>query len=193
MFVGFVILGIVPRTPDAYMTILRQLFEIILLQRRPRDLQYDEFSAVFYVVFSIGLSYVVHVAGDKYSSPLGYAVVPTLAVLGILYAILSASRKQNRFVQTVTAMFGAQTVIGMATIVISSIGVLHVLLPLFIVWNMFIGVLVVKDGLDASWVRALFILIGIQFLSIVAVILLFPDFLLELQQVTGFKLPSEPV
>ena len=175
------------------MTILKQLFEIILLQRRPRDLQYDEFAAAFYVVFSVGLNYVVHMVGGKYSSPLGYALVPTLAVLVILYAILSASRKQNRFVQTVTAMYGTQTVIGFITIAVSSASILHVLLPLLIIWNMFIAILVIKDALEASWIRALLILIGIQLLSIIIVVVLFPDFLSELQQVAGLKPPSEPV
>ena len=173
------------------MNILKQLFEIILLRRRPRDLQYDEFAAAFSVVFVTGLTYLVHVQIEEFSSPLAYALIPTVVVVFTVYAILRAAEIHNRFVQTITAIFGTQCIIGILSMGIKSIEEIHVLLPLLVTWNTFIGVLVMKDAIDCKWLRAFFTFIGIQFLSIIVLTLLYPQFLAEYQQLAGIQLPAK--
>ena len=173
------------------MNILIQLIEIITLKRRPQDLQYDEFAAAFYVVFSVGLSYVVHILGGKYSSPLAYAVLPTAALLGLLYGVLAINSKQNRFVQTCTALFGVQTIISLAVLAFSAVSFLRLFLPFLMIWNLYISVLIIKESLEASWIRALLILVGIQFISVMVLVVIFPEFFAEFLEIAGIELPEK--
>ncbi|MBT8113742.1 MAG: hypothetical protein KJP04_00060 [Arenicella sp.] len=163
------------------MTILIQLLEIITLRRRPQDLQYDEIAAAFYVVLTIGLGYLTNVIAEQYSAPLAYSLTQNGALALGLFGVLALNGKRVRFVQTCTAVFGVSALLGILTLAIVYIPGLAILTLLISGWGLYIMVLIMREALECSTLRALFIIIGIQIFSVIVLLLLFPDFLTELQ------------
>ena len=163
------------------MTILFQLLEIITLRRQPQDLQYDETAAAFYVVLTIGLGYLTNVIAEQYSAPLAYSLTQNGALALALFGVLAINGKRIRFVQTCTAMFGVSALLGLLTLAIVYIPGLAIFTLLVSGWGLYLMVLIMREALECSTMRALLIVIGIQILSVMVLLLVFPNFLNELQ------------
>ena len=165
------------------MTILIQLIQIITLQRRAQDLDYDQFSAIFYVVFTIGLGYLINSFAGVYSEPFWYSFTQNMAQVAVLFGLLKVNGKESRFVQTCTALFGVSALLACLTILVSVIPVFQLFTLLIIGWTFYLVVLIIKEALDCSIIRAVFLTIGMQIITVVAVLLLFPNFAVEIQAV----------
>ncbi|NND83173.1 MAG: hypothetical protein HKN50_12160 [Gammaproteobacteria bacterium] len=164
------------------MNILLQLLEIITLRREPQDLQYDEMAAAFYFVASVGLGYITHIIAAVYSQPLMYSVVLNCAQAGTLYGVLSLKGHKNRFVQTCTAVFGVTVLLGLARLIFAHIPLLGILVLAVVGWALYLLVIIVRAALDCSTINALLVVIVMEFVSVVVLLLVFPQFLVEFQQ-----------
>ena len=164
------------------MTILIQLLQIMTLQRRPQDLDYDQFSAVFYITLSIGIGYLVNVLAGQYSKPLVYSLVQNIVQLILLYGVLSLNSKSTRFVQTCTAIFGIPVILGCLTLLFSQLG-LGIFNLFFLGWTLYMVVLIFKAALECSTAKALLIAVCLNLLAVGSNILLFPDFQKEVQAI----------
>ena len=89
-----------------------------LLRKNPQDLPYS--GALFVVVLSVDV--LVTIAINGVSAPASHAVimaiVATLIVIAITYAALAIARKPGRSMQTLTAIFGTDVILGAPAIVL---------------------------------------------------------------------------
>ena len=172
------------------MTIIKQLFEIMMLQRRPQDLQYNELAAGYSVVFLIGLMYMLLVQVNTFTAPLAYAAVPQISLVAALYLVLALHKKQTRFVQSCTALFGTSVIFLLSIVAFVSISVLHILIPIWIIWYLYISILIVKEAFGFSWFRAIMIFIVLNIISSLTLLQFYPEFAAEHQAVTQSLTPA---
>ena len=165
------------------MNIVVQLFQIITLQRRPSDLDYDQFATIFYVGMSIGLGYITNSLIKNFSHPLLYSLVQSLAQVAILYGILAVSQKSIRFVQTCTAIFGVSALLGCITLAISAIPGLGIINFFIMGWAFYMIVLIFKEALECSVGKAVLMTICLNMLAVIFLMLIFPDFTSEVESI----------
>lgn len=161
------------------MNILSQLLQIITLKRRPQDIDFDEFSAIFYVVAAIGLGYVLLSLTPGYSKPLQYSLVQNLTQAATLYGILAINQKQSRFIQTCTTLFGISVIMQILVLGVQFIPGLALLSLFLQVWVFYLTILIMREALDSNTLIAVFVTIALGFVSLMAVVLIFPDFIEE--------------
>ncbi len=89
--------------------------------------------------------------------------------------------KSVRFVQTCTAVFGVSALLGLLTLAIVYVPGLAIFTLLISGWGLYLMVVIMREALECSTLRALLIIIGIQVFSVIVLLLLFPNFLVELQ------------
>lgn len=165
------------------MNIFQQLVQIILLQRRPQDLEFDQSAAVFYAVLTAGLNYITSAQAGVFSQPLIISLVQTAAQAGLLYLFLQITDRTVRFVQTCTAFFGVNAILTAITWLLVQIPALSVLAMLLMAWSFCISILIMRDAFDASFLRAVLIAVGIGALAVFVTMLVVPSYITEAQQI----------
>jgi hypothetical protein len=152
------------------MNILNQLLQIITLQRRPSEIDYSEtalalafagavcsgylFAGAFLEVFS-EISKVVLAR-----PPFWLIVIQLLTQSGFFYLLLKYNNKENRFVQTVTALFGITALMQLVCFVSLQVPQLLIVTPLAIGWNIYLMVAVLSQAIECSPGKALLIIIA---------------------------------
>jgi hypothetical protein len=144
------------------MTIFSQLIEIMLLIRRPQDLDFDQTAAILYLVLTIGINYISTSFSGAFSQPLLISAVQNLAIVALLFGLLSVSGKSQRFVQTCTALFGINAVISILTLLIVQVPLIGMLAVVLMGWSFYLMVLVLRDAFDATILKAILLLILIN-------------------------------
>lgn len=165
------------------MNILTQLLQIIALRRKPQDIDYDAFSAVFYVVAAVGLGYLINNATSAYSKPLQYSLVQNLSHVAALYGLLVLNKKQNRFVQTCTTLFGVSVILQFISLGTTLSPVFAALSLFFVIWGFYLSILILKAALDTTTLSAILIVIALGFISVSLVAMIYPSFLEEFMSI----------
>lgn len=163
------------------MTIFSQLIEIILLKRRPQDLDFDQAAAVLYLVLTIGINYISTSMSGAFSHPLMISAVQNLAIAGLLFAFLGFSGKGQRFIQTCTAMFGINAILSLVILFLAQVPVINLLIVVLMGWSFYLMVLVLRDAFDASLLKAVFLLIGINIIAVFFTTAVVPGYIEEFQ------------
>jgi hypothetical protein len=163
------------------MKIIRQLLEIVLRKRQPQDLDYDLNAAVTSVICSIGIVYLIYSSIPYFSKPLAYSSGLVLLKAICIYAFLAINGKSKRFVQTISAIFGATVILYALALVMSQISILGMLALLLLLWNFILGVLIIKAALECSAFKAALIMIACQLIVSAVMPILFPTFHMEIQ------------
>jgi hypothetical protein len=116
-----------------------------------------------------------------FSQPLMISVVQNLAIAGIVFALLGISGKSQRFVQTCTALFGINAVISILTLLIVQVPVVSLLAVVLMGWSFYLMVLILRDAFDASLLKAVLLLIGINLIAVFITTAVVPGYIEEFQ------------
>ena len=165
------------------MHIIQQLFEIIVRKRQPQDLAYSLNAAIVTVSLTVALGTAAFASVPNFSMPFAYNITLSLAQALMIYAILALSNKSNRYVQTITALFGVSLILQLLKIVAVMVGFLSGLSLVFTIWNLVLIVLIFRAALDCSTPQAIVKTIAYHFLAAMTLYLLFPNFSNELLEV----------
>lgn len=158
------------------MTILSQLIEIIILKRRPQDIEFDQTAAAYYLILMIGFAYIMTAMSGQYSRPLLFSAVQYLAQAGVLFLFLRIANKQTRFIQSCTVFFGINALLSIPVLLFIVVPGLSVLWMFVAGWTFYISVLTMRDAFDASIFAAIFIYIAISITAVVISFVLLPEF-----------------
>lgn len=164
------------------MKILIQLFEIIILKRRPQDISYDSSAAVIALMATITTSYFSVAMANIFSQPLGYVLVQAIAQGVIFYLLLSITRKQGRFTQTITALFGVSAILQFVTLLFTQVPGLSGLTLLLVAWNFYLMILILKEAIECSTLQSIIITILYHFIIGVILLMVFPEFYQKMQE-----------
>ncbi len=174
------------------MHIIQQLLEIILRKRQPQDIAYNLNAAIATVVLTVLLGTLVYSRFPQFSMPLAYnltlAGVQALAV----YGLLAMAKKANRFVQTITALFGVSVILQILTIGAGMTTILSPLGLVFTVWNMVLIIFIIRAALECSTLQAIVQVIAYHFLMIFMLLLLFPKFQDEVKALSELAQTQAP-
>ncbi|MBX2847624.1 MAG: hypothetical protein KTR16_04840 [Acidiferrobacterales bacterium] len=165
------------------MKILVQLCEIIILKRRPQDISYDSSAAVIAFMATAATSYFSVVLANVFSQPLGYVMVQVVAQAIIFYGLLSITRKQVRFVQTMTALFGVTAILQFITLFLTQIPGLGGLSLLLAAWNFYLMIIILKEAIECSTLQSIILTILYHFVIGVILLLIFPELFEKMQEV----------
>ena len=165
------------------MNIFLQLVQILLLRRRPQDLEFDQFAAAFYAVAAAGLTFITSAQAGVFSQPLLISIVQTVSQAGLLFLFLRIANRSQRFVQTCTAMFGISAILSAFMWLLTQAPGLSLLVPFLVVWSIVITILILRDAFDATTLKAFFIMLAMGMLSVLVVMLLVPSYVTEAQQI----------
>ncbi len=163
------------------MKILTQLFEIIILKRRPQDILYDSSAAVIALVATIATSYFSIVLAGTFSQPLGFVVVQVVTQAVIFYLLLSITQKKVRFIQTITALFGVSAILQFIALIIMQLPGLGVMGLILTAWNFYIMILILREAIDCTTLQSIIITIIYHFIIGLVLLMLFPDIFERMQ------------
>lgn len=161
------------------MTIVLQLFEILIRKRQPHDLDYDINAAALSFVCIVGLGYVITSMQAVYTKPLAYSITQTLTQGTLIYLLLKVANKETRFVQTITAIFGVSVLLQMTSLIFLQIPILAATSLLLTLWNFYLSVLILKAALECSVLQSVLLTIAYQFIVLFVLTLLYPELIKE--------------
>lgn len=173
------------------MNILTQLFQIILLKRQPEDIDHNQSFALIFLVTAIGLTYVVNSVSGFYSQPLGYGIVQNLAQAGLLYLALSLAKKQNRFIQTCTALFGISSIMLLFAVIVQAVPALALIGVMLNGWVIYLSIKIIRAAFNINILSAIFLTISISLFSVIAVSVVYPEFITETQAIITQQAQAE--
>ena len=162
------------------MQIIRQLYQIFLRKRAPHDLDYSIEAAVILTMSMGFLRFISFSSIEQLSSPLAYSVVSVIAELAIIYALLRHQGKQNRFVQTMTALFGIAVMIAVISVLVMQTVVLQMVLPAIAIWGFYLAIIILRSALDCSTFVSFLLTMVYSIGAFVFVMVLFSNFLPEI-------------
>jgi len=93
------------------MTIIRQLFEIILNKRSPADIDYNINAAIICCTGDLFFYFSFLSLFNEFSEPFIYAAIITGSYVLAYSVLLKVHGKENRLVQTLTALFGTSLIL----------------------------------------------------------------------------------
>ncbi len=163
-----------------FMPIIKQLYQISLRKREPQDLDYSLEAAIVLTIGIAFLRFTSFSTMSTLSNPLAYSVVSIIGESAIIYAVLRSQGKANRFVQTITALFGITVIASAASVLMTLTLVLQLALPILLIWTFYIMILIMRSALDCSTISSLLLTVGYNAAGYLLVILLFPKFQVEL-------------
>lgn len=164
------------------MSIVVELFELILFKRKAKDISYSSEAALICFVAFLGTSYFQLSQSQILQAPLLFAIVQAGALALIFFLVLSASKKQMRFIQMATAIFGISAILQFAGLLLAVLPGLIVVGTLLSVLNIVLMIVILRDTLEIGTVRAIFIAIASHFAVGTILFFMFPEFYDTLQQ-----------
>jgi len=160
--------------------IFRLFLELCLFRRAPQDIPYSVFLFSFTLFLNIVLAMVnLLVLVEESRRPglgdaLQYVAIRTVLFLALIYIIMHLLGFKNRALQTLTAIQGADTVLGLIFLLV---GMALTLLPegsplliliimLFLGWSLAIHSNIYRHALSVSLFTAGFLAAGLFFLEV---------------------------
>lgn len=168
------------------MSIVTQLVQIILRKRAPSDLQFSISAAVLVTVSMFALRSLAFSTVPLFSQPLAYALVYTLANVLVVFAVLRMHNKQARFVQTITALLGVSVILQFMAVFALSSGLLAFTGVMILIWYLYLLVVIMREALDCSTVKAILVTLAYNFVMSVILSLSFPGLEGELDQLMQY-------
>jgi len=157
------------------MKILFELLEIIILRRRPRDISYNVSAAAIAFMITIAATYISAVAINVFTQPFLFVITQGLLQTIIFYLLLVITKKKNRFIQTITALFGISAILqllGFVILVLPALGILGLAITS---WNFYLMIVILREAIDCKTLQSVIITILYHFLMGLILLMLFPD------------------
>jgi hypothetical protein len=168
------------------MEIIKQLYQLLLRRREPHDLNYDLHAAAVLIMAMLLLKYAVFVVansiGNVFSNPLGYSLLSVLGQCGAVYLMLKIARKESRFVQTITALFGMYIFLVIILALMAYSVILVLAAPIVFFWVLYIQVLVFRSSFECPMFLAIGLMLIYLFAETAFIGLVFTNFEIELNQ-----------
>ena len=162
------------------MQIFKQLIEIALRKREPQDLTYSLEVAILLTASMAILRYISFNAMESLSNPIAYSVASVVGECALIYILLRRQNKANRFVQTLTALFGIALIATAVSVLMAMTVILQLALPVLLIWSIYLAVIILRSALECSTLKALLLTIAYKTFGYLMVILLFPKFEAEM-------------
>lgn len=163
------------------LAILHFFLELSVLRRKPQDLPASTILLALVLVFGMLSGVLLSVtAGAAWPTGIGQTALDLLLMLGALHLALKLTDKLPRFVQTATALVGADTLIGVIALVPVGLAAPPVedsqqlLLPglMFIVlvaWSVMIAAHILRHAFDIKLAQGAVIAIAFDILAFLVV------------------------
>ena len=166
------------------MTIVTQLFQILTLQRRPSDINYDSSAAALAFLASITTSYFQFTANTIFDqAPLPFVLAQSIAHAGIFWLLLRIRNKEIRFVQTITALFGVAAILQFLQLAVMLVPALIIVGVVLNAWNFYMMILILSEAIDCSIWQSIMITIAYLFAIGLLLLMLFPEMFDQMQAV----------
>lgn len=166
------------------MKLFSQLLELIALRRKAHDIPYfPEAALTCFVAYT--LTTYFQLAASPTQLPVNHAsfAIAQAVLQGLMYfLLLSINRKQNRFIQMATAIFGVMAILQFLSLIIISLGIAPILGVFISGWSFALLVIILRDTLDCSLIVAILLTIAYHFVVGLCLFMLFPDFFAFVQQ-----------
>ena len=158
------------------MTTFVQLLQIITLKRKSSEISYDPSAAIIVTMATIATTYVQIISSKLLNDQqLIFVVAQTIGQAGVIWLLLKIRNKENRYIQTVTALFGVSAILHLFGIIILQLPLLIVFGILFSAWNFYLIVLVLSEALECNIIQSAFITIAYHIVVTMFLYLLLPD------------------
>jgi len=156
-------------------SIFSTFLNIIRFKGQASDLPYNINFLIISGILSIMTSAALVVSTELIKNPVSYSAAQLVAYCVFYFLILKAHKVSNRIVQSLTAIFGVNTIFQCLTFILAlKLGIIIFSLVLT-AWNFAVQVFIVKDTLGSTAGKAVFICLGLQIISSIALIFLFPE------------------
>ena len=160
--------------------IFRLFLELCLFRKAPQDVPHS----VFLFVFTLGLNVVLSMINllflveesrqPGFIDALQYIAIRTVLFLVVIYSILFMLGFRNRIIQTLTAIQGADIILGIVFLVIGlglsllppGSPILILVIMLFLGWSLAVHSNIYRHALSISLFTAGFLAVGLFFLEI---------------------------
>ncbi len=171
------------------MQIIKQLYEITLRKRQPADLNYSLETAIILTITIIFLRYYSFSKMESLSSPALYSMLSIVGELALIFALLKSQQKDNRFVQTVTALFGVTLLMSTAILIAAMIPFVQLTILFLMVWSLYLMIVILRSALECSTPVAILLTIAYNAAGYLLVVILMPKFqtemLLEIEKISA--------
>ena len=157
------------------MSIVVQLFEIVIRRREPQDIDYDITAAALSFAAIVAMGFFITSIQTAYSKPLMYSFAQSVIHGLIVFVLLKFSNKENRYIQTITALFGVSVILQMVSLILLQVPEIASLTLLLSIWNFVLAVLILKAALECSTLQSVLLTIAYQMIALVMLVSLFPD------------------
>lgn len=159
------------------LAIVHFFIDLCLLRRAPQDLPASSvLLAMVIVVGMIGSMLLAMSAGEKALIGLMQGTLDAALTMGALHAILSVVDKRARFLQTATALIGADTLIGLIALLPLSLAVMAdetngtialagLLFLALVVWGILASAHILRHALEIRLMQGVFLAIAYDILS----------------------------
>ena len=165
------------------MNILLQLFEIISLKRKPSEISFDQTAAIIAFIAAIASTYYQLVASQTFTqASLQFVVTQASAQALIFWLLLKARGKENRFVQTATALFGTAAILQFVALIIILVPALAILGLFLTAWSFYLMVLILSEAIDCSMLQSILITIAYHFVIGLLLLMLFPELFEQMRE-----------
>ena len=163
------------------MNIVRQLFEIALNQRSTADLDYNMNAAIAcccgYLFFLSGCFALF----NEYSQPLLYASINTTSYILAFTVLLKVHGKENRLVQTLTAIFGTSLILNSIIVTLLITKVFAILGLGLLIYSLVVFTRIIKSSFSCPTYLAVVIFISVYTFSNLMLSIVTPEFAIESQ------------
>ena len=139
------------------MNIIVQLLQIITLKRSPSDIRYEPNTAVLAFLAAIGVSYLQLLTSQQISTPLPFVATQNLAQAAVFWLILKTKDKENRYIQSATALFGVSAILQLVVLALMQAPTMIMFGIIITGWNFYLLALILSRAIDAGIGRSLII------------------------------------
>jgi len=161
------------------MNIINQLIELITRQRKPKDISYNINAAIAFTVASVFTNILVFTQSPEYTQPILYAIILNAGYILAMVVLLKVHKRENRLVQTLTALFGTSCLLSIAVYALSLVPFLALLVLVVQIYGLILYVYIIREAFDCPILVAIVIFIATHIFSGVLLIAICPNVLPE--------------
>ena len=159
-----------------------QLLQIAFFRSKPQDLPFNPYYAGFAIVVLIATSYYPLAFANKFSQPFALTLCKISLLAAFIFLILKLNKKDSRFIQSITVIFGIQALLQSIALFIPVQEGASIFTLFIGLWSLAIAIYVLKEALECSISSALFLTLGYQMMIGSLLMFLFPEILQLLQE-----------
>lgn len=160
-----------------------QLLQIAFFKAKPQDFPFSPYYAAFVTLALIVANYYPLALTNKLSQPLALILCKVSLLATFIFLILKLNKKDSRFIQSITVIFGTQVLVQIIAIFISIPAGVSIFALVLELWALAISIYVLKEALECNVPSSLFLTLGYHMMTGSLLMFLFPEILQTLQEI----------